>query len=107
MIVAQNRKRQFGILKGILTFLIWKTFTGQLVCWGTIRQGGLDYKIELQYARHYNRQFVDFFTPFFTAVYIVERFIMQSSLYFIVLFFINALSKSQQKVVTHNPAFSS
>ena len=32
---------------------------------------------EIPYARHYNPRFV-FFTPFFTFVYIVERFILQS-----------------------------
>ena len=35
-------------------------------------------KIHIPYACHYNPRFVYFFTPFFPAVYIEERFILQT-----------------------------
>ena len=35
-------------------------------------------KIKIPYVRHYNPRFVYFLHPFFTAVYIVERLVLQT-----------------------------
>jgi hypothetical protein len=46
--------------------------------------------VHIPYARHYKPRLV-FFNPFFTAANILERLVLQSVLYFLIIFYLSDL----------------